>query len=131
MDAAASSKALNSFMMPRLSNLWLQANPRIALLTLKVFFSKDSAVSSIRLLRTFIAVASEGDEHIHTVADHVFTVPETIEPLQPLLTFAIHVPLLLLRRYISKIPRASDGPLYGLRRMLNLLRRALRLSNGL
>jgi len=27
-----------------------------------------------------IAVASEGDEHIHTVADHVFTVPETSGP---------------------------------------------------
>jgi len=40
-----------------------------------------------------IAVASEGDEHIHTVADHVFTVPETLEPLQPLLTV---VPLQLL-----------------------------------
>ena len=40
-----------------------------------------------------IAVASEGDEHIHTVADHVFTIPETIEPLQPLLTV---VPLQLL-----------------------------------
>jgi glucosamine--fructose-6-phosphate aminotransferase (isomerizing) len=40
-----------------------------------------------------IAVASEGDEHIHTVADHVFTVPEIIEPLQPLLTV---VPLQLL-----------------------------------
>jgi len=40
-----------------------------------------------------IAVASEGDDHIHTVADHVFTVPETIEPLQPLLTV---IPLQLL-----------------------------------
>ena len=40
-----------------------------------------------------IAVASEGDEHIHTVADHVYTIPETIEPLQPLLTV---VPLQLL-----------------------------------
>jgi glutamine---fructose-6-phosphate transaminase (isomerizing) len=40
-----------------------------------------------------IAVASEGDEHIGRVADHVFTVPDTIEPLQPLLTV---VPLQLL-----------------------------------
>ena len=40
-----------------------------------------------------IAVASEGDDHIHTVADHVFVVPDTIEPLQPLLTV---VPLQLL-----------------------------------
>ena len=40
-----------------------------------------------------IAVASEGDEHIKSVADHVFTIPETIEPLQPLLSV---VPLQLL-----------------------------------
>jgi glucosamine--fructose-6-phosphate aminotransferase (isomerizing) len=40
-----------------------------------------------------IAVASEGDDHITRVADHVFTVPDTIEPLQPLLTV---LPLQLL-----------------------------------
>ncbi len=40
-----------------------------------------------------IAIASEGDEHMKTVADHVITVPETIEPLQPLLTV---VPLQLM-----------------------------------
>ena len=40
-----------------------------------------------------IAVASEGDDHITKVADHVFTVPDTIEPLQPLLTV---LPLQLL-----------------------------------
>lgn len=40
-----------------------------------------------------IAVATEGDEHIHSVADHVIEVPDTIEPLQPLLTV---VPLQLL-----------------------------------
>jgi glucosamine--fructose-6-phosphate aminotransferase (isomerizing) len=47
-----------------------------------------------------IAVASEGDDHIHTVADHVFTVPETIEPLQPLLTV---VPLQLLAYHAAVI----------------------------
>jgi len=51
-----------------------------------------------------IAVASEGDEHIHTVADHVFTVPETIEPLQPLLTV---VPLQLLS-YHAAVARGCN-----------------------
>ncbi len=51
-----------------------------------------------------IAVASEGDEHIHTVADHVFTVPETIEPLQPLLTV---VPLQLLA-YHAAVARGCN-----------------------
>ena len=31
----------------------------------------------------------------------------------PSLTFSTHVPLVLLRRYISAMPRASDGPLIG------------------
>jgi glucosamine--fructose-6-phosphate aminotransferase (isomerizing) len=51
-----------------------------------------------------IAVASEGDEHIATVADHVFTIPETIEPLQPLLTV---VPLQLLA-YHAAIARGCN-----------------------
>jgi len=51
-----------------------------------------------------IAVASEGDEHIRTVADHVFTIPETIEPLQPLLTV---VPLQLLA-YHAAIARGCN-----------------------
>ena len=40
-----------------------------------------------------IAVACEGDDHIHDLAEHVFTVPDVPEPLQPLLTV---VPLQLL-----------------------------------
>jgi glucosamine--fructose-6-phosphate aminotransferase (isomerizing) len=51
-----------------------------------------------------IAVASEGDDHIHTVADHVFTIPETIEPLQPLLTV---VPLQLLS-YHAAVARGCN-----------------------
>ena len=51
-----------------------------------------------------IAVASEGDEHIHTVADHVFTIPETIEPLQPLLTV---IPLQLLA-YHAAVARGCN-----------------------
>ncbi len=55
-----------------------------------------------------IAVASEGDEHIHTVADHVFTVPETIEPLQPLLTV---VPLQLLAYHAAVVRKCNvDKP---------------------
>ena len=51
-----------------------------------------------------IAVASEGDKHIESVADHVFWVPETIEPLQPLLTV---VPLQLLA-YHAAVARGCN-----------------------
>ncbi len=51
-----------------------------------------------------IAVASEGDEHIRSVADHVFTVPDTIEPLQPLLTV---LPLQLLA-YHAAVARGCN-----------------------
>ncbi len=51
-----------------------------------------------------LAVASEGDEHIHKIADHVFTVPDTIEPLQPLLTV---VPLQLLA-YHAAVARGCN-----------------------
>ncbi len=51
-----------------------------------------------------IAVASEGDEHITKIADHVFTVPDTIEPLQPLLTV---LPLQLLA-YHAAVARGCN-----------------------
>jgi glucosamine--fructose-6-phosphate aminotransferase (isomerizing) len=51
-----------------------------------------------------ISVASEGDDHIHKVADHVFTVPDTIEPLQPLLTV---IPLQLLA-YHAAVTRGCN-----------------------
>jgi glucosamine--fructose-6-phosphate aminotransferase (isomerizing) len=51
-----------------------------------------------------IAVASEGDDHIQSVADHVIFVPETIEPLQPLLTV---VPLQLLA-YHAAVARGCN-----------------------
>ncbi|MGC8551843.1 MAG: glutamine--fructose-6-phosphate transaminase (isomerizing) [Phycisphaerae bacterium] len=55
-----------------------------------------------------IAVASEGDEYIHGVADHVFTVPETIEPLQPLLTV---LPLQLLAYHAAVLRNCNvDKP---------------------
>ena len=47
-----------------------------------------------------IAVASEGDDHIHSVADHVFEIPDIMEPLQPLLTV---VPLQLLAYHAAVV----------------------------
>ncbi len=51
-----------------------------------------------------IAVANEGDDHISHVADHVLTVPDTIEPLQPLLTV---LPLQLLA-YHAAVERGCN-----------------------
>ncbi len=53
---------------------------------------------------TILAVASEGDDYISQVADHVFTVPNTIEPLQPLLTV---IPLQLLA-YHAAVARGCN-----------------------
>ncbi len=51
-----------------------------------------------------IAVATEGDEHIRTVAEDVFYVPDVIEPLQPLLSV---IPLQLLA-YHAAVLRGKD-----------------------
>ena len=51
-----------------------------------------------------IAVANEGDDHVSHVADHVLTVPDTIEPLQPLLTV---LPLQLLA-YHAAVERGCN-----------------------
>ena len=51
-----------------------------------------------------IAVASEGDQQIDQLADHVFHVPDTIEPLQPLLTV---LPLQLLA-YHAAVARGCN-----------------------
>jgi len=51
-----------------------------------------------------IAVATQGDEQIARYADHVFTVPDTLDPLQPLLTV---VPLQLLA-YHAAVLRGHD-----------------------
>ncbi|MCH9022811.1 MAG: glutamine--fructose-6-phosphate transaminase (isomerizing), partial [Planctomycetes bacterium] len=51
-----------------------------------------------------IAVANEGDDRITQYADHVFTVPATLEELQPLLTV---VPLQLLA-YHAAVIRGHD-----------------------
>jgi len=51
-----------------------------------------------------IAVATEGDETIHQYSDHVFTVPDTLEELQPMLTV---IPLQLLA-YHAAVIRGHD-----------------------
>ncbi|MBN1845605.1 MAG: glutamine--fructose-6-phosphate transaminase (isomerizing) [Sedimentisphaerales bacterium] len=51
-----------------------------------------------------IAVATEGDETIRDYADHVFTVPDTLEELQPMLTV---IPLQLLA-YHAALIRGHD-----------------------
>ena len=51
-----------------------------------------------------IAVATEGDEAIHQYSDHVFTVPDTLEELQPMLTV---IPLQLLA-YHAAVIRGHD-----------------------
>ena len=57
----------------------------------------DKIISNIEEVRSrngrIIAVATEGDEHIRELAQHVFYVPDVPEPLQPLLTV---IPLQLL-----------------------------------
>ncbi|MDH4202956.1 MAG: glutamine--fructose-6-phosphate transaminase (isomerizing) [Phycisphaerae bacterium] len=51
-----------------------------------------------------IVVATEGDEHIKPYADHLITVPDTVEQLQPLLTV---VPLQMLA-YHAAVLRGHD-----------------------
>ncbi|MHC5214328.1 MAG: glutamine--fructose-6-phosphate transaminase (isomerizing) [Planctomycetota bacterium] len=51
-----------------------------------------------------IVVATEGDEHIKQYADHLITVPDTVEQLQPLLTV---VPLQMLA-YHAAVLRGHD-----------------------
>ena len=51
-----------------------------------------------------IVVATEGDEHIQQYADHLITVPDTIEQLQPLLTV---IPLQMLA-YHAAVLRGHD-----------------------
>ncbi|MHC4552129.1 MAG: glutamine--fructose-6-phosphate transaminase (isomerizing) [Planctomycetota bacterium] len=51
-----------------------------------------------------IVVATEGDEHIKPYADHLITVPDTIEQLQPLLTV---IPLQMMA-YHAAVLRGHD-----------------------
>ena len=51
-----------------------------------------------------IAIVTEGDEEITALADHSFTIPQTIDPLTPLLSV---IPLQLLAYYIA-VRRGCD-----------------------
>jgi glucosamine--fructose-6-phosphate aminotransferase (isomerizing) len=68
----------------------------------------DKVISNIEEVRArggrIIAVATEGDTHIHRYSDHVITVPHTLEPLQPLLSV---VPLQLLA-YHAAVARGCN-----------------------
>ena len=68
----------------------------------------DKIISNIEEVRArkgrIIAVATEGDEQIRQYADHVFYVPDTLAPLQPLLTV---VPLQLLA-YHAAVARGCN-----------------------
>ncbi|MGB0714579.1 MAG: glutamine--fructose-6-phosphate transaminase (isomerizing) [Phycisphaerae bacterium] len=62
----------------------------------------DKAISNIQEVRSrgasVIAIATEGDTEIANMADHVIYVPDTIEPLQPLLTA---IPLQLIAYHVA------------------------------
>jgi glucosamine--fructose-6-phosphate aminotransferase (isomerizing) len=68
----------------------------------------DKVISNIEEVRArggrVIAVATEGDTHIRRYSDHVITVPDTLEPLQPLLTV---VPLQLIA-YHAAVARGCN-----------------------
>jgi hypothetical protein len=56
-------------------------------------YPRALAGEKITLYSRILAVATEGDREIARLTDHVLYVPDTLEPLQPLLTV---VPLQLL-----------------------------------
>jgi glucosamine--fructose-6-phosphate aminotransferase (isomerizing) len=62
----------------------------------------DKVISNMEEVRarkgTILAIASEGDEEIKSRADHVISVPETLEMLSPLLSV---IPLQLLAYHIA------------------------------
>ena len=62
----------------------------------------DKMYSNIQEIKArrgpMIAVATEGDEHISSLADHVLYIPKTLEPLEPLLSI---VPLQLFAYYMG------------------------------
>ena len=68
----------------------------------------DKIISNIEEVKArrgrIIAVATEGDKQIRQYADHVFYVPDTLAPLQPLLTV---VPLQLLA-YHAAVARGCN-----------------------
>ncbi len=64
----------------------------------------DKVISNIEEVRArggkIIAVATEGDAQIRKYSDHIIEVPNTLEPLQPLLSV---VPLQLLAYHAAVI----------------------------
>ncbi|HEX2972837.1 MAG TPA: glutamine--fructose-6-phosphate transaminase (isomerizing) [Tepidisphaeraceae bacterium] len=68
----------------------------------------DKVISNIEEVRArggkIIAVATHGDSNIHRYSDHVIEVPDTLEPLQPLLSV---VPLQLLA-YHAAVARGCN-----------------------
>ncbi len=64
----------------------------------------DKVISNIEEVRArggrIIAVATEGDTHIRRYSDHVIYIPDTLEPLQPMLSV---VPLQLLAYHAAVI----------------------------
>jgi len=62
----------------------------------------DKVMSNIQEIRArrgaVIAVATEGDQEIYSHVDHVITVPDTLEPLTPLLSI---IPLQLLAYHMA------------------------------
>lgn len=62
----------------------------------------DKVVSNIQEIKSrkgkIIGIVTEGDTHVKELADHVIEVPETLEPLSPLLTT---IPLQLLSYHIA------------------------------
>ena len=74
--------------------------PVVVIATRKGHYEK--VISNIQEIKSrhgkIIAVVSEGDEMVRELADHVIEVPETTEPLTPLLTT---IPLQLLSYHIA------------------------------
>ena len=68
----------------------------------------DKILNNIEEVRTrggsVIAIATEGDKEIQSIAEHVVYVPDTIEPLQPLLT---SIPLQLIA-YHAAVKRGCN-----------------------
>jgi len=74
--------------------------PVVVIATKKGHYEK--VVSNIQEIKSrsgkIIAIVTEGDEEVRDLADHVIEVPETLEPLTPLLTT---IPLQLLSYHIA------------------------------
>src|SRR5690606_12100475 len=67
-------------------------------------YQYEKVISNIEEVRArggrVIVVATEGDQNIRRYSDHVIYVPDTLEPLQPLLTV---VPLQLIAYHAAVI----------------------------